>query len=188
MQALGLFLIAVGFLGGSYVAVLDPKSIDWSWFVPFAACGAIGVALVQIGSRLKATAAERLAANVRDIDESLAELIGGIDELDRDKETLDVYELPGWIDRRFASPIGRFVEARESLIHVHDVATYADVMSSFAAAERYLGRVWSAASEGYVDEANTYVGRAREELHAARQRLEQARAGRAPPGESAPAR
>ena len=37
-------------------------------------------------------------------------------------------------------------------------------MSSFAAGERYLNRVWSASADGYIDEVNTYIEKAREQF------------------------
>jgi hypothetical protein len=33
-------------------------------------------------------------------------------------------------------------------------------MSNFAAGERYINRVWSASTDGYVDEVNLYLDRA----------------------------
>jgi len=38
------------------------------------------------------------------------------------------------------------------------------VMSSFAAGERYLNRVWSASADGYIDEVNAYLDKAREQF------------------------
>ena len=38
------------------------------------------------------------------------------------------------------------------MIHVFGMQNYADVMSNFAAGERYINRVWSASTDGYVDE------------------------------------
>ena len=58
----------------------------------------------------------------------------------------------------------RFVDARESIAHVYGLAAYGDVMSSFAAGERYLNRVWSASADGYIDEVNTYIEKAREQF------------------------
>ncbi len=42
----------------------------------------------------------------------------------------------------------------------YGLQAYADIMSSFAAAERYLNRCWSASADGYVDEVHTYLDRA----------------------------
>jgi hypothetical protein len=46
--------------------------------------------------------------------------------------------------------------------------SYADVMSAFAAGERYISRVWSASTDGYVDEARNYLNRATEQFIEAR--------------------
>ena len=48
---------------------------------------------------------------------------------------------------------------RESadLIHLFDLQTYADWMSSFAAGKRYINRVWSASADGYDAEAREYL-------------------------------
>jgi hypothetical protein len=37
-------------------------------------------------------------------------------------------------------------------------------MNSFAAGERYLNRVWSASADGYIDEVNTYIEKAKEQF------------------------
>jgi hypothetical protein len=64
------------------------------------------------------------------------------------------------IDELFAEDLATFVEARESLSHIHGLQVYADVMSHFASAERYLNRAWSASADGYLDEVTAYLDRA----------------------------
>ncbi len=61
------------------------------------------------------------------------------------------------IDELFPGDLNTFVEARETIPHVYGLQAYADVMSHFAAGERYLNRVWSASADGYVDEVRTYL-------------------------------
>jgi hypothetical protein len=53
------------------------------------------------------------------------------------------------------------------MIHVFGMQNYADVMSNFAAGERYINRVWSASTDGYVDEVNMYIDRALEQFREA---------------------
>ncbi len=60
-----------------------------------------------------------------------------------------------------------FVQARKSIAHSFSLQGYADVMNPFAAGERYLNRVWSASTDGYVDEAHTYISKAREQFEEA---------------------
>jgi hypothetical protein len=54
------------------------------------------------------------------------------------------------------------------LKHVFGLQSYADVMSAFAAEERYINRVWSASTDGYVDEVRNYLNRATEQFREAR--------------------
>jgi hypothetical protein len=56
------------------------------------------------------------------------------------------------------------VEARKSIAHRFGLQAYADVMNPFAAGERYINRVWSASTDGYIDEAHTYLDMAREQF------------------------
>ncbi len=49
--------------------------------------------------------------------------------------------------------------------------TYADIMSDFAAGERYVNRVWSTSADGYGEEARRYLERATARFHATRERL-----------------
>lgn len=172
MQKLGLLLVTVGFLGGALVGSLDKAAIDWTYFVPCLLVGVVGVALAQIAARRAATQADTLATNIRDIGESIADIARNAAELDDAKSDDTVYDLPDEIDRRFPELIVRFTDAREALGHVHGMQAYADVMGEFAAGERYLNRVWSAAAEGYVDEVAEYLGRARRQFETARDRIE----------------
>lgn len=64
-----------------------------------------------------------------------------------------------------------FVEARESIAHACGMQAYAEIMSHFAAGERYLNRVWSCAADGYIDEAHTFVSRSYRQFEEARAKL-----------------
>ena len=46
-------------------------------------------------------------------------------------------------------------------------------MSSFAAGERYLNRVWSASTDGYFEEVTTYLSRAYSQFIEVRQKLDE---------------
>lgn len=170
-QNLGIALITFGALGGSLLASLDDDSVPW---LPFSACfavGCAGVGLVRWASRQAATDPTLLQAHIHDVQTHLGRILEESRELAARTWDAAVYDLPDEIDRRFPESIGRFVAARESIRHVHGVHAYAEVMSDFAAGERYLNRVWSAAAEGYVDEAQTYLGKARDQFERANETL-----------------
>ena len=54
------------------------------------------------------------------------------------------------------------------MMHVFGLQNYADVMSAFAAGERYINRVWSASTDGYIDEVRSYLDRATQQFREAR--------------------
>lgn len=172
MRLVGLVLVAVGFLGGALFAVLDPATVPLAWFVPSVVLGAVGVGLVRFAGHREAHDTSRVEANFKALDVSLGRIAGNVAKLDDEKADMDVYALPERIDELFLEDIAAFVEARESIAHVWGSQAYADVMSPFAAAERYLNRVWSTAADGYVDEAHEYLGRSRAQFADALARLE----------------
>ena len=172
MRHLGLLLITLGFIGGSLVAVLDKQAVDFTWFLPCLGIGAIGVALVQVAIRREATDQGRTGTNMKVLNSSLASIVSKMAQLDETKQDIFVYDLPDRIDEAFRDDISNFVGSRESIAHVHGMQAYGDVMSHFAAAERYLNRVWSCAADGYVDEAQTYISRSHEQFREALSKLE----------------
>ena len=56
------------------------------------------------------------------------------------------------------------------MIDAFGLQAYADVMSDFASAERYLNRAWSASTDGYIDEVMRSLDRSREQFLAASER------------------
>ncbi len=53
-----------------------------------------------------------------------------------------------------------FGDGRGSIVAEHGLQKFADVMSKFAAGERTIHRTWSAAADGYLDEAAICIERA----------------------------
>ena len=80
------------------------------------------------------------------------------------------------IDELFLEDLNNFVEARESISHAYSVQAYADVMSHFAAGDRYLNRVWCASADGYVDEVNEYLEKSLEQFEDSKKKLEECKA------------
>ena len=88
----------------------------------------------------------------------------------------DRNELREAMDLRLRNDLRRFADARESMVHLFGLQTYADIMSSFAAGERYINRVWSASADGYDEEAATYLEKAAAQFADARAQLSAAAA------------
>ena len=179
MKPIGYALIGIGFMLGCWAAVLDAEVVDWTYFGVALGMGVVGVFLARLGTHREATDKDKLESNIKDIDASMTLIVEHVHELRANKGTIDVYDLPDRIEDRIREPINTFVEAREAIIHVYGLNVYADAMSMFAAGERYINRVWSAAVEGYIDEAHTYIDKSADQFDAARAKIEEAKAAKA---------
>lgn len=178
MRIFGLVLITAGFLAGALASIYDPALVHWVHYLIALVLGIIGVVLVQVAVRREATDASRLESNTQILHSSLEKIVDALGELDRRKSSLDPYELPAHIDATFRDDIAAFADARESIIHIWGMRAYGDVMSHFAAGERYLNRVWSAAADGYITEAQTFIERSRQQFDEAHGKLRALGAGR----------
>lgn len=164
MKRNGYLLIAAAFLAGSLVAVLKPLEVNWVYFVPIVVVGFIGVAIVRAGTRAHETHADTIKTNIDAIHKSLESVVNKVGQLNQEKADINTYDMRHRIDEALVEDLDDFVEARESIGHKYGLQHYADIMSHFAAGERYLNRVWSASADGYIDEVNAYMTKAEEQF------------------------
>ena len=173
MKNLALILVIASFLAGAFLSSLDPRTVNWSYMVPALLVGLTGLWLHRRAAHGEVHAGERLAGSIQLLSSSLANIRRNLDAVCARGDELPVYEARFEIDRLFREDLNRFAEARESMIHVFGMQNYADVMSNFAAGERYINRVWSASTDGYVDEVRMYLQRAREQFIEAQRHFEE---------------
>ena len=172
MKNIGIALIIVGFLAGSLISVLDTTIIEsWTSFISAIVVGSGGVVLVKLATRQSAQAVGVLDSNLKTVANAIDNIVNNIDVLDNEKDSINTYDVRHKIDRDYLVDLGDFADAREAISHKYGTQAYAEVMSIFAAGERYLNRVWSASADGYVDEVNTYIGRAREQFDLVKEEL-----------------
>lgn len=166
MRKLGFLLVIVGFLGGALASVVNQTAVRWDGFIPAVVVGFIGVVLVRLGQKREVRATERLVSNLRAIQDSLRRIARNMTQLNAEKQSIDPYEVRHRLEELFADDLSTFVTARESIAHSYGLAAYADVMSPFAAGERYLNRAWCASADGYIDEIHQYLDKAEEQFAA----------------------
>jgi hypothetical protein len=169
MNKIGLLLISVSFLIGAYLTALDTKEVNWLLFVPSLLVGFVGVALVHYGNKQAAQDEKKVTQNMSLIVKSLANLVTNVSYLCDEKENIDTYDMHKKLDDLLIDDLNDFVEARETIAHLYGLQVYAEVMNHFAAGERYLNRVWAASADGYIDEVNDYIEKAREQFVTAKQ-------------------
>ena len=170
MKKIAFLLICAGFLFGAYTTALDTQNVDWLLFGIAAAAAIAGVILAKRADRAVATSGDLLETNRSELNESLANVVRDLKEM-TDGTAARGEELRDWIDEKLRPDLRRFVDARESLVHLYGLQTYADIMSEFAAGERFINRVWSSSADGYDTEAETYLTRAAEQFHDAQKQL-----------------
>lgn len=163
-------MIAAGFLGAAYATSLHAQQVNWTLFVIAALVSAAGVILSKRLDNANARSESVLSTNRAELNESISNIVSRLDELTGTSGG----QLRDWIDEKLRPDLIRFADARESMVHLYGLQTYADIMSNFATGERYINRVWSASADGYDAEAKSYLGRAVEQFRDAQSQLAKA--------------
>ena len=173
MKNIGFVLLAAGFLAGAYATALDVQNVNWTLFVGAAVIAIAGLVISKTQASAHARSEEVLEVNRGELRESLQNVVRDLGEIIGDR-TAQGSVLRDRIDLKLRDDLRRFADARGSMVHLFGLQTYADIMSSFAAGERYINRVWSASADGYDEEAATYLHKAAEQFADAQRQLQEA--------------
>jgi hypothetical protein len=168
IKTFSLLLIMASFLAGAFISVLDPTQVNWPWFVPVLTLGILALYMYRRAHHGEAKATHRLSGNMQILETSIENILRNLETINAESASLPVYEARFEIDRLLRDDLNNFANARESMKHVFGLQSYANVMSAFAAGERYINRVWSASTDGYVDEVHNYLDRATRQFREAR--------------------
>ena len=153
----------------------DPWStISWFWYVSAIVLGAIGVVLLRLGRKEQSDDQGKTDAQYEVLRASIAGLGKGIVELKTVSKAENMEQVLVTIDDQMAPQFGDFADARQALAVKHGLQFYAEVMTPFASAERYVNRAWSAAADGYIDEVDDSLARAGDYIDVAEQMLKSA--------------
>lgn len=174
MKTTAYLIVLFSFLGGAFLASLDPDTVDWVVFVPVLLVGVAGAVMVKRAESAAAKNSDTLAINRRELELSLVNILKNLEELEGRKDKVPTYDMRFEIDKLFREDLTRFADARDSMKHIFGLQAYADIMSSFAAGERYINRVWSASTDGYVDEVLMYVEKSLNQFRHAKEEFDKA--------------
>ncbi len=170
-------MVTVGFIAAALAAVVDESTVRWLWYIPAIGLGVAGVIAIKVDDARHSKTEHHVASRIETVESSLEKIATNINKLNTDKHSIHTYDMRHRIDELFVDDLAMFVDARESIAHRYGLAAYADVMSCFAAGERYLNRVWSASADGYIDEVNAYLEKAREQFVESLEKIRQFKAG-----------
>ena len=177
MNKFGMLLIMLSFVSGAFLTSLDATQMMWQYFIPALLVGFIGLVMVKYHHRKAARADHKLDDDLNTMDKCLHNIVANLQQLYDQKEDLPTFEARFEIDKRFRDDLNQFAEIRDSLRHLFGLQKYADIMSAFAAGERYVNRVWSASTDGYVDEVKTYIEKAFRQFTEAQNKFVEAKTG-----------
>ena len=134
-------------------------TVNWLWYGLSMVCGIAGVVLLRKTSRSAEMESERVAEEYSIVTEKLAELRQRIGDLKMHIEKFSPQDVVEYIDDTCAEPFSEFADARNALVQRFGLHAFAEVMTQFASSERFLNRTWSAAADGYMNEAKDSVER-----------------------------
>jgi len=173
MQTIAFLMLCAGFVVAAYATALDVDHVNWLLFSAAAITAIAGVIMQKRLTRAAATSGDVLDLNRRELRESLDNIVRDLGELDA-AVAMDGDGLRNAIDDRITPDMRRFADARESMVHLFGLQAYADIMSQFAAGERYVNRVWSSSADGYDEEARACLKKAMAQFVTARDQLNDA--------------
>ncbi|MBN1760661.1 MAG: hypothetical protein JW863_20195 [Chitinispirillaceae bacterium] len=171
MTKFGIILICIGFIAGTLATVIDVETVRWVPFITALFTGILGIVLTKASMKKETRSAEVLAVNMQHVETSIARIIMNLKELNEKRGAINTYDVRRKVDELFLEDLTTFVKARESISLTYGLQTYADVMSHFAAGDRYLNRVWCASADGYIDEVNECLDKSLEQFEDSQKKL-----------------
>jgi len=140
MTGLGYLLLSAGFIVAAYATALDVENVGWPLFAAAVLGAVAGVFMIKRHARSIAQSEEVLENNRTELRESIDNVVKDLREI-VSSGSLRGSALRDRIDTTLRPDLTRFVDARESMVHLFGLQAYADIMSHFAAGERYINRV-----------------------------------------------
>ena len=160
MKRVGFALFAIGMLIGiSSAAKMPAEGQSWpdtiGVFLTGAVMAAIGVALWRMDVRKRLRDGVRAAAADDKTNPAvlLEHAVAPVKSLGKELDSLSEKQVMERIDTILESYIVPFAEARRSVVDGFGMGQGVDILFRVAFAERMFNRVWSAASDGHIEEA-----------------------------------
>ena len=182
MRPLGHTLLWAGFLAAAFASVFRFEdsgdkwsTIPWLWYGVAMVIGVTGIALLKTAKRQDHADDEKTEAEYSVVRNSLEKISETVSSL-CDQTDYRPSAVLRSIDDDCAEPFSDFADSRQALVKRFGMKVYADVMTEFASAERYVNRSWSAAADGYVDEVGSSLKRAKRHLQNAKDLIGKAEA------------
>ncbi len=135
-------------------------TIPWLWYGLSMAVGLVGVVLLRSTAKSAEQEQGKVKQQFEVVQSSLAALTKNVSILSQKLGEMSPRQSLDFIDQECAPAFSDFAESRNALIQRFGMQHYAEIMTQFASAERFINRAWSASADGYMHEVQTSVDRA----------------------------
>lgn len=152
-RLVGLMLFWGGFLAAAVCMVQQKEAVYWPGYLAAMAVGICGAVLIRGSAKTATNNESHNRASLEQLGAALRTLVSQVNDLADTLPELSPEETVAWIDARCVPLCADFADNREVMKRTFGLEGFAAVMSEFASGERFLNRVWSAAADGYMEEA-----------------------------------
>ncbi len=153
------------------VASLWP-TVNWFVYGPALVVGIVGVVLLRKTAQKSVDVEFARTTGLDPLRQSLTQLIAEVQQLEGQMPGMTPESVVAYIDERCVEHCNSFADQREHLKSAFGLIGFGEVMSEFASGERFLNRVWSAAADGYMEEAYRSVQTSLSFFQAAQRQLD----------------
>lgn len=143
------------------------SAVYWPGYLISAVVGICGAFLIRRSTHTEIESDVHRQAGLDQLVATLQSLNLQIDRLVEALPQLAPEETVAWIDTHCSPLCTDFAESRDLMKRAFGLDGFAAVMSDFASGERFLNRVWSAAADGYMEEAWRSLRTSQQFFHAA---------------------
>lgn len=150
-------------------------AVYWPGYFAAFAVGICGAVLIRASAKSATSNEHHNQAGLEQLNNTLKALVLEVDRLAAALPNLAPEEAVPWIDTHCVPLCSDFADNREVMKVTFGLEGFAAVMSEFASGERFLNRVWSAAADGYMEEAWRSLQTSQRFFHAALDELQQRR-------------
>ena len=160
MKLFGTIFLYIGTIGGLIAAARIPPYYEIFW-------GSLAILIIGILMRRWTGRPKLIESGYSDFEEMreyLKHALREIQSLLASRDVLTLESLHKRIDRISNEHFYNFGQSCSSLKSFFGIRGYNSVMAHFALAERYINRVWSASTDGYLEESLDYLEKAEPEL------------------------
>ena len=145
--------------------------IPWVWYGVSVVFCVVGIVVFKRAANPEQQAEQEAMLSLVDLSTRLTQLIGNLEGMIESIDELPPSQITARIDEQLADDFREFADGRNLITTEYGLDVFADVMTQFASGERSVNRAWSAAADGYIDEAETCLKRGRDMLQEAQRLL-----------------